>query len=138
MGGYDGYEPISSIEKIDLAQDGAQFATLPRDNQLLNPLKNSASVLHQDKIIIVGGWDNKDTSEAVYCYDPKTETCSFLCRLPGRVEGHSLALFGDILFIIGGFDSYGVSDRIIKLNLKTTAATFLADRLLIKRENHTS
>jgi hypothetical protein len=41
--------------------------------------------------------------------------------LPGRVEGHSVALFGDNAFIIGGFDSYGVTDRIMKVNLKTMA-----------------
>ena len=58
--------------------------------------------------------------------------------MPGRVEGHSVALFGDNAFIIGGFDSYGVTDRIMKVNLKTMAGSIVAAKLCNKRENHTS
>jgi Kelch motif len=119
MGGFDGYGPMSSIEKADLSKDNPTFVELPRENSLASPLKNSVNVLFDGRVYLIGGWDNRDTSDSIYIFDPKTETCYFAGKIPSRIEGHSVIVLGENAFIIGGFDSFGVSDRIIKLNLKT-------------------
>ena len=138
MGGFDGYEPMKSIEKADLSKPDPHFVELPRDKSLISPLKNSANILYDGKVYLIGGWDDKDTQDCIFCFDPKTEETTFVAKMPGRVEGHTVAVFGDVAYIVGGFDSFGVTDRIMKLNLKTMNTTVVPTRLLQKRENHTS
>lgn len=73
MGGFNGYEPMSSIEKADLSIPEPQFVELPRESSLASPLKNAASLLYNGKIYIIGGWDDCDTSNSIYEFDPVTE-----------------------------------------------------------------
>ena len=73
MGGFDGYGPMRSIEKADLSANEPQFVELPREKQLASPLKNSANVLYDGKVYLFGGWDDRDTSNAIYVFDPVTE-----------------------------------------------------------------
>jgi N-acetylneuraminic acid mutarotase len=139
LGGFDGYSPLLSVEKCDLTQEEVKFTEMPRSNRLMSPLKNAVSFVHKGQIIIVGGWDERDTSNTIYRYDPSTDTCDYVCRLPTRIEGHSVALLKDHAYIIGGFDSFGVTDKVIKLNLETNSAMVLPGcKLIQKRENHTS
>ena len=104
------------------------------------PLKNSCCVYNKldDKIVIIGGWDENETLNKMFTFDPRQMTSYFSGFLPKPVEGHSLAIFDDFVFIIGGFDGFGVTDRIMILNLKTGHAELIETKLKQKRENHTS
>lgn len=113
------------------------FVDLSRENSLLSPLKNSANVLYEGKIFLIGGWDEKETLKSIFCFDPSSELTSFVGLLPRPVEGHSLALVKEYVFIIGGFDNFGVTDRIMRLNLKTMQSEVVPCTLFHKRENHT-
>ena len=44
MGGWDGYDCLSSVEKADLAEDAPTFSQLPRENSLVGPVKNGQCV----------------------------------------------------------------------------------------------
>ena len=70
MGGYDGFDCLRSIEKVDLDDPKANFVELQREQSLISPLKNSANVLFDDKVYIVGGWDERDTLKSVFCFEP--------------------------------------------------------------------
>jgi hypothetical protein len=138
FGGFDGFGPIDSIEKADLNSKEPTFTELARSSSLVSPLKNSACVEHKGKLLIIGGWDNRDTQDSIFVFDPVSEQSEFVAKLCTRVEGHTLAKFGNVVFVIGGFDSYGVSDRIIRLDLASMQSTVLDIKLKQKRENHTS
>lgn len=73
MGGFDGYEPMSSIEKADLSLPEPQFVELPREQSLASPLKNSANFIYNGKVYIIGGWDDRDTSNSIFVFDPVSE-----------------------------------------------------------------
>lgn len=104
-------------------------------------MKNGVSYYNprDNKIYIVGGWDEKETIDKIFKYDPKTQETSFVSFLPHKVEGHTVNVIGDNMFIIGGFDSYGVTSRIMRVDLKTMETEVLKDvELKYSRENHTS
>ena len=73
MGGFDGFEPMRSIEKANLSEVEPRFVELPREKQLASPLKNCANVMYEGNVYLFGGWDDKDTSNAIYVFDPVTE-----------------------------------------------------------------
>lgn len=106
----------------------------------MSPIKNGVSFYDKkrNKILILGGWDERDTSDTIYEYCPIAEKCSYFGNLPHRIEGASIARVSDFLFIIGGFDSYGVSDKIMRLDLKSRQVTVLEQKLGTPRENHAS
>ena len=56
MGGFDGYSPIETVEKVDLTKLD-RFILLPSSNSLLSPLKNACCVSYNNKCYIIGGWD---------------------------------------------------------------------------------
>ena len=72
------------------------------------------------KIYLIGGWDEKETQDKVFMYDPKTQETGFVSHLPCKVEAHTIAVFEEssVLFVLGGFDGFGVIDTIIKIDLK--------------------
>jgi hypothetical protein len=100
-------------------------------------MKNSGNVFFNGKVYLIGGWDEKDTLNKIFCFDPATEQTDFVGNLPRSVEGHSLALIDEYVFIIGGFDNLGVTDRIMRINLKTLRSDVIPCTLHQKRENHT-
>ena len=89
-------------------------------------------------MVIIGGWDEKETLNKMYMFDADKEMTYFTGFLPKPVEGHSLATFDDHVFIIGGFDGFSVTDRIMMLNLSSGIATEIDTKLKQRRENHTS
>ncbi len=91
MGGFNGYECLLSIEKADLNDPSSTFIELARENSLLSPMKNSANVMYEGRIYLIGGWDERDTLKSIFCFNPQTEETSFVGSLPRPVEGHALA-----------------------------------------------
>jgi N-acetylneuraminic acid mutarotase len=87
---------------------------------------------------LIGGWDEKETQDKIFRYDPQTQETSFVGYLPYKIEGHSVSVIDDQMFVIGGFDSFGVSDKITQIDLKTWSCTVLPLTLRFKRENQTS
>ena len=95
-------------------------------------MKNGCCVYDDqtNKLLIIGGWDERDTKDSVLTYNPETDLCDFSgIRLPKPVEGHSICKKGDQIFVFGGFDSYGVTDRIMRIDLETRQAHVLDAKL---------
>ena len=69
MGGYDGYECLRDVERIDMSQESPKFEKM---KDLCCPLKNSVSFMRDDQFYLVGGWDEKETQDKIYKYDPST------------------------------------------------------------------
>jgi len=44
MGGWDGYDCLSSVEKANLGEQSPSFLKLPRTSDLLDPVKNGCCV----------------------------------------------------------------------------------------------
>ncbi|CDW79805.1 kelch-like protein 12-like [Stylonychia lemnae] len=138
LGGYNGYECLREVEKIDLSQDNPQSVIL---KNLYHPVKNGYSFYDPIKqiIYIIGGWDEKETQDKIFSYNPKTQEMAFVSYLPHKVEGHSLVQIDNFLYIFGGFDGYSVTDTIIRVDLKyMTSEVVQGCKLKYKRENSTS
>jgi len=62
---------LKEVERIDFSQPTPTFEKL---RNLVSPVKNGASYYHPKDgcIYIVGGWDEKETQDSIYKYDPKT------------------------------------------------------------------
>ena len=94
--------------------------------------------MHAGRIYLLGGWNERETQDKVFCYDPQTCQTTFIGYLPYQVESACLAVFEDTLYLLGGFDSFGVTDRVIRVNLRTWEAEIDTQlRLALARENHT-
>jgi hypothetical protein len=138
LGGFDGYECLREVERIDLSIPTPTFQKL---RNLSTPIKNGASYYHEKDgcIYLVGGWDEKETLDTIFKYDPKTQDTHFVSHLPHKIEGHSLNVIGESMFIFGGFDSFGVTDTIIQVDINTWESTVVKDtKMKYKRENLTS
>ena len=137
LGGWDGIDCLNIIEKADLNSNTPTFTQLEKGSGLQGPVKNGTCCIDDGKIIIIGGWDERETKANIWVFDPVTECTSFVGTLPKGVEGHSIAKVGSIVYIIGGFDGYGVTDSIMSLDLSTRHSEILDITLDQKRENHT-
>lgn len=71
LGGYDGYDCLKDVERIDFTKDPPHFEKL---KNLTSPVKNGTSFLNpRDGLIyIVGGWDEKETLDKIFSYNPHT------------------------------------------------------------------
>lgn len=88
--------------------------------------------------MVIGGWTERDTSDAVLSYDPESNYCDFAgMRLLKPIEGHSVVKVADQIFIFGGFDSFGVTDTIMRIDLTKRHVVMVDARLAQARENHT-
>lgn len=105
------------------------------------PIKNGVSYYHRKDgcIYLIGGWDEKETLDTIFKYDPRTQETHFVAHLPHKIEGHSLCAIDSTLFIFGGFDSFGVTDTIIAVDTTNWESQVLKDiKMKYKRENLTS
>eukprot|EP00347_Sterkiella_histriomuscorum_P001745 403370852 len=138
MGGFDGYECIREVEKIDLSQSEQQSIKL---KNMSHPVKNGVSYYNQRDgfIYIIGGWDEKETQDKIFKYHPVSQDMHFVGFLPYKVEGHSVTVVDDKwLYIFGGFDSVSVIDTVMRINLQFMSCEALSDvKLSIARENST-
>ena len=98
MGGWDGYDCLESVEKANLIEENPTFLKLPRENSLLGPVKNGCCVYNDltNQILIIGGWDERQTTDTIFSYNPETNHCDFAgMRLPKPIEGHSVIKNGN-------------------------------------------
>ena len=141
LGGWDGFECLSSVEKSTSLEDPEpQLCLLPRQNSLLDKIKNGCCVYDDfsRRILIIGGWTEKKTSNSVLAYDPETNNCDFAgLFLPKSIEAHAVVKVESQVFIFGGFDSFGVTDTIMRLDLVKRQAHMMEIKLRVARENHT-
>lgn len=140
LGGFDGWECLKDVEMVDFNKDRAVFEALP---DMPCRVKNGVAVLNeQDQCIyIFGGWDEKETMNTVFKFDPKRNTFEFDGNLPKPVEGHACIYVPETqtVFVLGGFDGFGVTDRVIKYELKSKASSIIYGlKLACPRENHTA
>jgi hypothetical protein len=90
LGGFDGYECLREVERVDLVSQ----TTVPLKS-LSHPIKNGVSYSNprDSQIYLIGGWDEKETQDKIFRYDPKTEQTLFVAHLPYKIEAHSIAVF---------------------------------------------
>ena len=69
LGGFDGYDCLREVERVDLATQESHRLKI-----LSHPIKNGVSYANprDGKIYLIGGWDEKETQDKVFMYDPKT------------------------------------------------------------------
>jgi hypothetical protein len=67
---------------------------------------------------MIGGWDEKETQDKIFKYEPNTQEMHFVCFLPHKVESHTVEVIDNQMFILGGFDGFGVTDKIIQVDLR--------------------
>ena len=48
MGGWDGYDCLKSVEKANLSEETPRFSELPRENFLIDPVKNGCCVFDEN------------------------------------------------------------------------------------------
>ena len=125
LGGWDGIDCLNIIEKTDLSKKEPALTQLEKGSGLQGPVKNGACCVDDGKVIIIGGWDERETKSNIWVFDPQSELTNFVGNLPKGIEGHSIAKIGSIVYIIGGFDGYGVTDTIMKLDLNTRQSEIL-------------
>lgn len=58
LGGFNGWECLREVEKIDLSHHEPRFEQL---KSLSHPIKNGQCFFRDDYIYLVGGWDEKET-----------------------------------------------------------------------------
>lgn len=137
LGGYDGYDCLRDVERLNLSLTNPSFEILP---PLSHPIKNGLAYVHKDgkNLYLLCGWDERETQDKIFRYDTTTFETQFVAYLPTKLESASLAAFDDTLFLFGGFDGFGVTDRIVRIDTRTWEATVETGcRLKHARENHT-
>ena len=78
LGGWDGFECLNSIEKADLRSEQSTFELLPKGSGLQGPIKNGACFVHENKIVVLGGWDERNTISSIFTFDIAKETTQFV------------------------------------------------------------
>jgi type 1 glutamine amidotransferase/N-acetylneuraminic acid mutarotase len=73
-------------------------ADLPTPRSHFEP----GTIMHNDKIIIVGGRNGGRFFETITEYDPEMDTWSELCELPERLLAPAAKVFGDRLIVANG------------------------------------
>mmetsp|Transcript_6457 Transcript_6457/g.4580 ORF Transcript_6457/g.4580 Transcript_6457/m.4580 type:complete len:199 (+) Transcript_6457:114-710(+) len=141
MGGFDGYGCLRDIEMVDLSDEKPQFNQI-KPPGLFDPIKNGAAVYNDNgdgQIYIIGGWNEKETTNSVFKFDPETHNQDFCNFMPLNVEGHAIVKINSCVLIFGGFDGYGLTDTIMKMDLNTGSTEVIQNvNLKTKRENHTA
>ena len=100
-GGYHGRRGTDSIEMLKMNQDPLQWKL--SDCKLPTKLGGHVVIVHQDKLLVIGGHIEDKTSDAIHevsltpPYNPKV-----LCKMPKPRRNHSAELINGKIYILGG------------------------------------
>jgi N-acetylneuraminic acid mutarotase len=135
IGGYDDDRVYDTIHEIQL--------TPPYTSKLLTkmprPICDHGAEIVNDKVYIIGGkttgYVNKDATATVLMFDPATNTCTQLTKLPYPVYAMATVTWKDNVVVLGGANKKGnVLNSAIVYNVTTGSHRMLPEMTKKRRD----
>lgn len=114
LGGYEvttgGEVSSSRLQRFNL-----QFGRWEERAELPMPIDDAGVAVWLDRyIVVVSGWSNTGSVDAVQIYDVESDTWTLGTAFPGTpVFGHALAISGNELIVVDGVASGGLGFRLV-------------------------
>ena len=63
-------------------------------------------------MVVIGGWNGRNSLQSVECFDFKVNQWSALCEMPDNRSGCGGAVVGGKVYVVGGLARNGVSNSV--------------------------